>query len=379
MEIGIVRQRYTPYGGAERFVADALAALRHEGISLTLYTRKWPGDDKTFAPVVCNPFFVGSVWRDWSFARAVKAQWARHRPDLVQSHERIPGCDIFRAGDGVHRVWLEQRARAMRPLRKLGLRLNPYHRYTLQAESRLFRDPSLRAVICNSNLVREQIRTLFGVPDEKLQVIYNAVDSQRFSPALRTHRDAVRRRHAIPDDACLFAFVGSGYDRKGLARAIAALARLPAPASLLVAGKDKRLDLYRGLARRHGLENRVIFAGAIDDVGPVLGAADAFVLPTLYDPFPNACLEAMATGLPVITSSQCGAAELVVPNRAGMALDALDTDGLTESMRQLLNPDLRVAMGERSRAIVAPFTREVMTSRLVRLYHSLLGANFGLH
>jgi UDP-glucose:(heptosyl)LPS alpha-1,3-glucosyltransferase len=127
------------------------------------------------------------------------------------------------------------------------------------------------------------------------------------------------------------------------------------------------------------LENRVIFAGAIDDVGPVLGAADAFVLPTLYDPFPNACLEAMATGLPVITSSQCGAAELVVPNRAGMALDALDTDGLTESMRQLLNPDLRVAMGERSRAIVAPFTREVMTSRLVRLYHSLLGANFGLH
>jgi UDP-glucose:(heptosyl)LPS alpha-1,3-glucosyltransferase len=126
MEIGLVRQRYTPYGGAERFVADALSALRAEGIALKLYTRQWPGADggETFEPVICNPFFIGNVWRDRGFARAVRASWSAHRPDLIQSHERIAGCDVFRAGDGVHRVWLRERARGTGVFGRIGLALN---------------------------------------------------------------------------------------------------------------------------------------------------------------------------------------------------------------------------------------------------------------
>ena len=297
MEIGIVRQRYTPYGGAERFVADALASLRDEGVSLSLYTRHWPGGDQTFRPVVCNPFFIGRVWRDWSFARAVRGEWSRRRPDVIQSHERIAGCDLFRAGDGVHAVWLEERARQMGALRRLGLCLNPYHHYTLKAERRLFRDPSLRGVICNSELVRAQIRERFGLPDDRLHLIYNAVDSTRFSPALRTHRSEIRRGHAIADGACLFLFIGSGYERKGAGRAIAALARLPAHAALLIAGKDKNIDRYRRQAQVAGLAARVTVAGPVADVGPLLGAAAAFGLPTLYDPLPTAALDAMAAQL----------------------------------------------------------------------------------
>ena len=377
MEIGIVRQRYTPYGGAERFVADALSALRSEGVSLTLYTRKWPGDDGTFAPEICNPFFIGSVWRDWSFARAVKARWARHRPDLIQTHERISGCDIFRAGDGVHAIWLEQRAREMAGLRRFGLFLNPYHHYTLAAEDRLFRDPTLRGVICNSKLVRDQIRERFGIPEHKLHLIYNAVDSTRFSPALRTQRAAIRGSFAIPDGACLFLMVGSGYQRKGAGRAIAALAGLPPSVRLLIAGKDKNIDRYRGQARAAGVAERVAFAGAVDDVRPLLGAADAFVLPTLYDPLPNACLEAMAAGLPVITSTQCGAAELLIANECGIVADALDTSAVAAAMTRLLDPTLRTAMGARARSAVAPLTREAMAAQLLALYKTSLGMSAG--
>jgi len=294
MEIGIVRQRYTPYGGAERFLADALSALRQRGVALTLYTRRWPGGDGGFRAVVCDPFYIGNVWRDWSFSRAVRAAWASHRPDLVQSHERIAGCDVFRAGDGVHRVWLEERRRALSAAGRVALAANPYHAYTLRAEARMFADPALRAVVCNSRMVLSQIESRYGVAPAKLHLVYNAVDADRFSPSLASERGDVRARYGIPGDAAVFILVGSGYERKGVGHAIAALARVGAPAMLLVVGRERRRARYQSLARRHGVAERVVFAGAVDDVRPLYGAADAFVLPTLYDPLPNACLEAMA-------------------------------------------------------------------------------------
>jgi len=374
MHIGIVRQRYTPYGGAERFVADALAALRTEGIALKLYTRRWPGGDSQFEPVICDPFYLGSVWRDRGFANAVRAAWSRERPDLIQSHERIAGCDVFRAGDGVHRVWLQERARAMGVLQRIGLALNPYHRYTLGAEKRLFADPALRAVICNSALVRGQIRELFGVPDAKLHLIYNAVDSNRFSPMLRAqHRAAIRAKYALPDSAIVFVLVGSGYHRKGVEQAIRALAGLPQEARLLVAGRDKNPQRFLARARKQGVAERVTIAGPIDDVAPLLGAADAFVLPTLYDPLPNACLEAMAAGLPAVTSTQCGAAELLTAHNAGIVCDAQDIDALAAAMQRMLEPSTRWTMGERARAAVAPLTASAMAAQLLGLYRSLLG------
>ena len=373
MEVGIVRQRYTPYGGAERFVADALTALAREDVTLTLYTRSWPPGGSVFTPVVCDPFYLGNVWRDWSFARAVRAALAKHRPDLIQSHERIAGCDVFRAGDGVHQVWLEERARAMSPLRRVGLALNPYHRYTLRAESQLFADPALRAVICNSRLIRDQIRQRFGVPEDKLYVIYNAVDAVRFSPATAAQRAAARDGYGMPRDATIFALVGSGYDRKGVAPAIAALARLPSNARLIVVGKEKNPARYRRLAEQLGVAGRVRFAGPERDVSAVLAAADAFVLPTLYDPLPNACLEAMAAGLPVVTSSQCGAAELLVAHDAGIVCDAHDVAALAAAMTRLLDPAERASLGVRARRAILPLTAEAMATQLLALYRTLLG------
>ena len=132
MKIALVRQRYTPFGGAERFVANAMRALDADGVSLTMVTRRWPSGAE-FEPLICNPFYLGNVWRDKSFARCVCHSLATRDFDLVQSHERIPCCDIYRAGDGVHREWLAQRRRILGPLGKLSILLNPYHRHVLAA------------------------------------------------------------------------------------------------------------------------------------------------------------------------------------------------------------------------------------------------------
>ncbi|TMG84649.1 MAG: glycosyltransferase family 4 protein [Betaproteobacteria bacterium] len=375
MRLAVIRQRYTPFGGAERFVEAALEALLERGVAITLYTRSWPQTRlQLIEPVLCNPPYLGRLWRDWSFARAVCRKIARQPPELVQSHERLLCCDIYRAGDGVHHVWLEERLRDETSLARRLVEWSPYHRYVLDMERALFASPALRAVICNSKMVKEEIRDRFGLAEKALHVIYNAVDSDVFSPQLREHRAAVRGKLGVPDSATVFLLVGSGYVRKGVARAIAALARLPGDAYLFVVGRDKARGRYRRLAEELGVGQRVALLGPQEDPRPFYGAADAFVLPTLYDPCPNAALEAMACGLPVVTSTKCGAAELILEHDAGFVCPARDVDSLAWHMMTLTDAGARATLGARAREAVLPLTPAAMTLQLVLVYRDLLAA-----
>jgi UDP-glucose:(heptosyl)LPS alpha-1,3-glucosyltransferase len=361
MKLALVRQRYNPYGGAERYIERAMAALEREGAEVTLIAREWKGDGagKTRRVLRVNPYYIGRWWRDAGFARAARAAWERGGFALVQSHERIPGASIYRAGDGVHRQWLEHRARHASAFARLSTALNPYHRYVCAAEKAMFEHPALRAVICNSRMVRAEILRHFSIADDKLHVIYNGVDTVHFHPRERLRRDG--------GDVVL-AFVGSGFARKGLDTVLAAMARSRQPLRLVVVGRDRELPRYAALAQALKIAGRVSFADGVEDVRPHYAAADALVLPTLYDPFPNVVLEAMAMGLPAIVSDQCGAAELVKHGESGWIVPAQDTDGLAEAFDRLDDRLQLARMGEAARAAVEPYTIEAMTARLLELY-----------
>ncbi|MDH3310198.1 MAG: glycosyltransferase family 4 protein [Gammaproteobacteria bacterium] len=371
LSIALVRQRYAADGGAERFVARALEALKAKSLRLTLITREWHGGED-FEVLTCRPFYLGRLWRDWSFARCVCRKLAGRHFDLVQSHERIACCDIYRAGDGVHREWLAQRSRVLGRAARLGLALNPYHAYVKMAERNLFTSPRLKSVICNSRMVRDEIKKHFALPDEKLPIIYSGVDTNAYHPGLKEHREAIRARHGIPPDAVVFLFVGSGFERKGLPALLRAMSGLPENCFLLVVGRDKTLAKHQRDAQRLGLFPRVVFTGALDDVKPYYGAADALTLPSLYDPFPNVALEAMASGLPIVTSYQCGAAELIENGKNGFASDSLDVKAQTAFLRDLLDPAIRRRMGLAARKTVEPLTPAAMSEKLIVLYQRLV-------
>jgi len=370
LKLALIRQRYTPFGGAERFVARAMQALQAQGAMVTIVTRRWDAA-KADDALICDPFYLGSLWRDWGFARGVCRMLAQQHFDLVQSHERIACCDIYRAGDGVHREWLTQRARVLNPLQRLGVMLNPYHRYVLAAEKKLFASTQLKAVICNSHMVKEEIRHHFGVPEEKLHVVYSGVDLETFHPRLKeAHYQSVRAQLGIPGDATFFLFVGSGFERKGLAALLHALAEQPPSAQLAVIGHDRRARDYQRVATQLGIAKRVHFLGPQADVKPYYGAADALALPTLYDPFPNAALEALACGLPVITSTKSGAAELIRDGENGFVCDALDRRALAQSLHALLEGRAEGMRGA-ARATVAELSLEAMAAQLGTLYRTL--------
>lgn len=381
MKIALVRQRYNPYGGAERFIERAMTALAAQGVELTLLARDWSGDrgvgeagpDSARNVIRCDPFYIGRLWRDWGFAHAVCAALHSRTFDLVQSHERIACCDVYRAGDGVHRQWLSNRKRAAGLWERIALALNPYHWYTLAAEQRLFASARLRAVICNSNMVKGELRRHFGLPEAKLHVIYNGVDLEGFHPGLRqSWRERKRKELGIADTAMVFLFVGSGFARKGLPQLLRALSGVR-DAHLVVVGADKELGRMRTAVEKSRLSTRVHFAGAQDEVKPWYGMADCFVLPTLYDPFPNAALEAMASGLPIVTTLQCGAAELIESGVEGyVCRDALDVVELARCLNLAAAPGQAARMGAAARRKVEAFSLEAMARRLSALYSDLM-------
>lgn len=373
MRLALVRQQYTPFGGAERFVDRALGALRSQGVDVTMIARTWKGATRSNV-LTCNPTYLGRTWRDAGFARCVQRIIAEGRFDLVQSHERIPGCHIYRAGDGVHATWLELRDKVRGGLANIATALSPWHRYTLTAEARLYRHPNLKAVICNSCMVRDDIVRRFGVPAEKLKVIYNGVDLESFHPDLRTrHRACVRAHLGIDDNVPVILFVGSGFERKGIPALLHAMSLMQRrDAMLLVVGHDKKLKQMRVVATKRGVAERVLFLGGRRDLHSFLGAADFFCLPTLYDPMPNAAIEALACGLPVVTSNTCGAAELIRPGENGFVCDARDPSALANYLDKLSGlgrPDPAIV-----RASVEHLGLDVMAQQLSALYGSLLSA-----
>ena len=376
LRLAVVRQRYNPYGGAERFVARALPALERAGAEVTLISRSGEGWGARRLLRV-DPFHAGNLWRDWSFARAARAAWRREGFDLVQSHERIPGCDVYRAGDGVHARWLEIRKAFSTALEKASIALNPYHRYVCAAEKRMFEHPRLRAVICNSRMVRDEIRRGFRIAPEKLHVIYNGIDLEHFHPRLRASlRGPARAELGCPPNATLFLFVGSGFSRKGLDAAIQALALARNEAFwLIVAGRDRAEQHYRNLARKAGVGERVRFLGGRNDVRPLYAAADCFILPSRYDPFPNTSLEALAMGVPSIVSSRCGAAEVVEHGAGGWVCEPDDAAGLARLMQEAdravrAGPG-RFDHGAAARAVAERFGMDAMAEKLAELYGGL--------
>jgi len=380
VRVAIVRQRYDPFGGAERFIERALPALERAGVDVSLIARSWQNGATAWRArkvVLANPFYAGNLWRDRSFARAARKAWETGNFDLVQSHERIPGCDLYRAGDGVHAEWLEIRRAAAAPLERLGIALNPYHRYVCAAERRMFEHPRLRAVICNSNMVLDEIRRRFALAPAKLRVIHNGVDLEHFHPRHRTAlRAAARAELGVAAGEILFAFVGSGFARKGLDAAICGLAGCAdASYRLAVAGRDGSSARFAALADARALGGRVQLLGGRDDVRPLYAAADCFILPTRYDPFPNTVLEALAMGLPAIVGRRSGAAEIVRHGENGWICEPGDVAGLVQLMHAAASVAADAARDAAARAAARSTAESYgiddMARKLTQLYATL--------
>ena len=298
LSIGFVRRGYSQSGGAEAYLkrlAHGVVAAGHDAQLIT--TEAWPQNEWPFGPI--RRLQSGSVAEFASDLEKIRPQL---RLDVLMSLERVWNCDVYRAGDGVHRAWLARRRKFELPLERFVRGLNRKHRDILQLEEALLANRGALRVIVNSQMVKTEIVDLYGYPADKIDIVRNGVPLEQFSfdPKLREEsRDQLKVK---PDEIALL-FAGSGWERKGLRFAIAAMA---------LCGNRKMRLLVAGRGNQHSYKSKhVQFLGEVPDPVRIYSAADIFILPTIYDPFSNACLEALACGLPVVTTRSNGFSEII--------------------------------------------------------------------
>jgi len=373
MKVALVRTKFNYFGGAEKFVDRALEALVMVGAQPSLICQSWKssGEVQPF-PIIKTPKPQGitRTARAQHFANSVHAVVNNNEFELVQTHERIPGFDVFRAGDGVHRVWMAQRAKDIGWLRKWLMDLDPFHRYQLAQEKLLYESETLRAVICNSQMVKREILSNFRIDEKKIHVVYNGIDTGKFRPPTTDERAQARTALGLDGNEPVLVFLGAGFERKGVHHLLHALALCP-HVRVMIVGGDKHIKRYQKLAKNLGLDDRVIFAGPQKDPLPYLWAADGMVFPTLYDPCPNAVLEGMACGLGIITSPYCGAMELL-DESAGICVSPWEHQSMADAMQRFRQPDFALKAGQAARSCVEPFTLKNMGQNLLELYKNLV-------
>ena len=359
MRILIIARPITFHGGVERATAGLLEGLVEHGDDVHLLS---PGADPRLRGVTHHRLTLPPAppaLRPLVLAAAVRV--ARGRSwDVVQNHERTLGQDVYRAGEGCHRGWLAARARRGRGV---------YNAVVVALERQVFaRTPRIAAI---AKLGKAEIERLYAVAPARVDVVYNGVDLARFHPSVRAReRRSARAAAAVPGDAPALAFVGSGFERKGLATAIDALARLPDDARLLVVGKGD-IGLYHAQAERAGVAKRVAWLGARPDVERWYAAADVVVLPTIYEPFGNVHLEALASGMPIVTTSRAGGAE-VVRDECGAVVEPGDAAAVAAAVDRLCagsRPSLEAAC----RMAAEPFTFAAQAAGFHAMYRGARG------
>jgi glycosyltransferase involved in cell wall biosynthesis len=252
-----------------------------------------------------------------------------------------------------------------------GWLLNPSNLWVAWRDWWMIGGGRYRRIVAISERVRTQLKKHYQVPDERIVTIPNGINLSRFDPANAQSRAEVRYSFGLPQDVPLVLFVGSQYRLKGLEFAIRALAEMKTRAFLLVVGGDTAAP-YKRLAEQLGVSDHVIFAGARNDLPKIYPAADAFVLPTLYETFALVCLEAMASGLPVLASPVGGIEDYLCDGENGFHIRRDPRDIAAKLDRVLSEPDLHARIREEGLATVKNYAWEKIAGQYLNLFDELL-------
>jgi Glycosyltransferase len=344
----------------ERVMYECARYLRARGHEVNVFANEWEGDCNdgitfSYVPMRRQPFFLSGL----SYFRRCTAALAKANFDVLNAH----GCICPTGGvhwvHSVQRAWLE-RSKTFRPplsIARLRQRINPLHPILLGLEREHFEKRKYRKVIALTENVRSDLNRFYGVPAEDVVVIPNGYSPAEFNPERRMERRGEMRLKLglKPEDVALL-FVAHELDRKGYATILSALQILDSQKlRLFVVGRNAASRVMKEAAK-FGVEDQVIACGPTRDVAGYHAASDVFVLPTQYEAFCLAILEALGSGLPVVTTRIPGAEDAIQPGRNGFVIDDPKSgEQLAEALRLLLDEDCRSQLSNNASASVSKY------------------------
>jgi UDP-glucose:(heptosyl)LPS alpha-1,3-glucosyltransferase len=382
MNLAICHESVVPArGGCEVYIADLIRRLIADHHEVHLYA-----DEREAAALPPALIFHAMMprggprcLRPWRFARACERALQREKHDVVIGFMKTWYQDVLLPQGGLHLASAQGNLRkyrgpVARSLARVAKWLDPcYWSYAL-LERRQLAGRYQPLIIAVSRMVQEHLRHYYGVGGDRVRVIPNAIDVRRFAERDRLRlRMEVRQHLGLAPEDPVALFVGNNYRLKGLDPLLCALRELPSRACKLLVCGSRKSSRYERRADRLGVGDRVHFVGYAADIRSYFFAADFLVHPTFYDPCSLVVLEALACGLPVITSRYNGAAELLHPPRDGYVVDdPHDVPRLAHFLNLLCDPGRRAACAQAARQTAAAWTFDDHYRRLLEAFQEVM-------
>jgi glycosyltransferase involved in cell wall biosynthesis len=394
LNVCFVTPEYFPIsGGTGAYVYYLSHSLQKLGHNVHVVARHTEDSEDTVDGIKVH-YIKGTgnaLTRYWRFARSAsnKIEELNKKIGFDVIHANLPLVPSFAIPKdsakalvcAVHSTWKGEaivtkrdNPKELNPNEKMMLRFN---RVLRRYETQLMKRSD--ALIAVSKYTVGELTELYGIEEEKIHVIYNGVDINKFKP--RPDRAKLRREFGLEEEKKIVLFVGRLYHRKGLETLLHSIPQVlqefgDVKFAISGTGFKKKEQSLRDLAKELDIEDIVKFLGYVPDekLPDLYSASDIFVLPAIYENFPFAILEAQATGLPVISTKVGGIPEFLVDNENGFLIDPGDPKQLTERVMALLqDPKLAEKMGRRGRKLIEEkFAWHIITDQVIELYHKLL-------
>ncbi|MBD3387513.1 MAG: glycosyltransferase [Candidatus Altiarchaeales archaeon] len=373
MRIGLTSIVFNKQGGISRYVVELASRLApdHEVHILTSrYEDKVPGVIAHEEPIVWNPISLQVASNAWRNVGKIK-RLREGGVDVVNSQgAEAVNSDIVTM-QSCQKAAVRKFGEDRGPAYALLKALEPRNNVVLSIEKKILNRS--KRVIAISESIKDEVVENYGIPGEKVRVIYSGVNLEEFNPKKKEEaRREVRSKHGLGEDDIVLSFSGWEFKRKGLKYIIEALPGLDRNIKLVVVGAAESKP-YKSLAERKSVGDRIVFAGHSNNISEYYAASDIFVFPTAYEPFGLVITEAMATGIPVVTTRSAGAAELITDGVDGMLLDSpYSSEEIVEKIRHILDNDLLSDMGVRARKTAERYSWESVTDQTLEVYGELV-------
>jgi len=332
-------------GGAERYLVELCTRMAAEGYEVHVYAEHQDVEDPriSFHHVKTIPF--PKSLRFLSFASRATREMENGNYDITFGVGNTLRADLLQPHGGVHWAWFWRSLRAYNhpvlwAIKFLGRVFSLKQWVSGWVEGAPYQGENLKTIIAISEMVKHDMMRWYQIPEGKITVVYNGVDTERFHPRNRQYREEIRRHHGIGNELVIL-FVSNNFRMKGLTYLLKALGEIKKeghpPFKLLILGRDRQSP-YLHLARKMGILDEVIFAGSTSEPEKYYGASDLLVHPTFYDACSLTVLEALATGLPVITTHSNGAGGIITEGEEGFVIsDPRDDQALVEKISLCMN------------------------------------------
>lgn len=367
MRVGLVIENFNlSMGGGERYAIEFVRQLINDGNEVHVFSTSFGNHFENVQAHKIPTIRMPKSLRVISFAMNSRKLVSQHDLDMIFGFGGTPYVDIYRPGGGTEREWFIQNMKSIdqdfcRVVNDKFRRIGLNQLVSFLIEAMIYRSEKLKLVIANSKMVKNAIMKHHGFPESRIKVVYNGVDLYKFDIKNRNiiGRD-VRKKNGIGDNEITLLFMANNFRLKGLhclIKSIAALRILvDLPFKVIIVGRG-RINKYKKMAKDIGVTNEFIFLGQVEKPEQIFAAADIFVHPTFYDPCANVCLEALASGLPVITTAFNGVAELITDAVEGFVIkDPRLTEILAEKLAHFFPESIRKEAGRKARILAERYS-----------------------